>query len=408
MTVVPTSDSAAAIPMVGRRPAYLDCNATAPVDPRVAEEVMRFMTLEFGNAGSRTHTYGQVAKERVNRARQEIAALLGVGPDEVIFTSGATESDNLAILGLARYGESIGKRHIVSTQIEHKAVLEPLEVLADRGFDVTLLPPTRGGWVSAESVAAAIRSDTLLVSVMAVNNETGVIQPIDEIGAVLAGHEAYFHVDGAQAYGKLIGLLREPRIDLLAFSGHKIGGPKGIGGLTTRRRGYKRPPLTPLMYGGGQERGLRPGTLPVPLIAGLGTASAIALSEADSRAANAAGVKQKLLTAFRRLGAELNGDGDRTIASTLNVSIPGVDSEAAIVALKDIVAFSNGSACTSQSYQASHVLLAAGLPMDRVEGALRLSWGAEIDDVPVAEIVARLAALSRSQHGNRMDENSAG
>ncbi|WP_222120654.1 aminotransferase class V-fold PLP-dependent enzyme [Paenarthrobacter nicotinovorans] len=189
--------------------------------------------------------------------------------------------------------------------------------------------------------------------------------------------------------------MRQPRIDLLSFSGHKIGAPKGIGGLITRRRGYKRPPLTPLMYGGGQERGLRPGTLPVALIAGLGTASAIALKEAEAHTLAAAAIKEQLLKALEPLGAELNGDAGRTVASTLNVSIPGVDSEAAIVALKDIVALSNGSACTSQSYEPSHVLLAAGLPKERVEGALRLSWGPSTKEVPINAIAERLASLMR-------------
>ncbi|MEP9382930.1 cysteine desulfurase DndA [Nocardioides sp. KR10-350] len=394
MTVASTSDTFASS-STGGRPTYLDFNATSPVDPRVADEVMRFMVQEFGNAGSRTHGYGQVAKERVNRARQEVAALVAAKPDEVVFTSGATESDNLAILGLAAHGEATGRRHIVSTQIEHKAVLEPLEVLAKQGFEITLLSPDQGGRISAEAVAAALRSDTLLVSVMAVNNETGVIQPIEEIADALVGHETFFHVDAAQAYGKLIQPLQHPRIDLLAVSGHKIGAPKGIGALIVRRRGYKRPPLTPLMYGGGQERGLRPGTLPVPLIAGLGTASALALDEADQRTASAAAIKEQLIEALRPLGAVLNGDPDRTVATTLNVSIPGVDSEAAIVALKDVVAVSNGSACTSQSYEPSHVLTAAGLPRELVEGALRFSWGPDTTDVPTELIAERLLRLLR-------------
>jgi cysteine desulfurase len=371
----------------------LDFNATSPVDPRVADEVLTFMSYEFGNAGSRTHNYGQVAKERVKQAREEIAAMVAAKPEEVIFTSGATESDNLAILGLAAHGEATGKKHLISTQIEHKAVLEPLDVLRERGFEVTLLPPTVGGWVTREAVAAALRPDTLLVSVMAINNETGVIQPIEEIAEVLAGHDAFFHVDGAQAYGKLIEPLRSSRIDLLSVSGHKIGAPKGIGALITRRRGYKRPPLEPLMYGGGQERGLRPGTLPVALIAGLGTASALALTEHGQRQKAAAAIKEQLVDALVPLGAEFNGDPERTVASTLNVSIPGIDSEAAIVALKDVVALSNGSACTSQSYEPSHVLLAAGLPKERVEGALRLSWGGDTSEVPATEIAERLRAL---------------
>lgn len=374
-------------------PAYLDFNATAPVDPRVAAEVMRYMTDEFGNAGSRTHGYGQAARERVNRAREEIAAVVGAGADEVIFTSGATESDNLAILGLADHGLTTGKRHIVSTLVEHKAVLEPLEALRLRGFEVELLRPTPGGWVSPDAVAAAIRDDTLLVSVMAVNNETGVTQPIDEMATVLDGRAPYFHVDGAQAFGKLIEQLRNPRIDLLAVTGHKIGAPKGIGALITRRRGFRRPPLKPLMFGGGQERGLRPGTLPVPLIAGLGLAAALALKEAESRRVTETRIKDSLLDALLPLGAIINGDVERTIPTTLNFSIPGIDSEAAIVALKDVAAISNGSACTSQSYEPSHVLRAAGYSEDRVAGAIRLSWGYADMSVPAAELAERLDRL---------------
>lgn len=395
MTVASPSDKTAPSSTGSRRPAYLDFNATTPVHPVVADEVMRFMIEEYGNAGSRTHSFGQVAKERVKRARQEVAALVGAKPEEVTFTSGATESDNLAILGLAPHGLSTGKKHIISTQIEHKAVLEPLEVLAERGFEITLVPPDEGGHVSAESVMAALRPDTLLVSVMAVNNETGVIQPIEEIAAALADRETFFHVDAAQAYGKLITPLQHPRIDLLALSGHKIGAPKGIGALVARRRGYKRPPLTPLMYGGGQERGLRPGTLPVALIAGLGTASTLALGEANQRAASALAIKQRLIEALLPLGATINGDPERTVATTLNVSIPGIDSEAAIVALKDVVAVSNGSACTSQSYEPSHVLQAAGLPPDRIEGALRFSWGPGTTEIPVELIAERLEGLLR-------------
>lgn len=394
MTVAPASDNGvtrASSP----RPTYLDYAATAPVDPRVADEVLTYMSYEFGNAGSRTHTYGQAAKERVRRAREEIGSVVGAQPDEIIFTSGATESDNLAILGLAAHGERVGKRHIISTQIEHKAVLEPLEALQARGFDVELLSPGQGGRVSPADVEASLRPDTLLVSVMAVNNETGVIQPLEEIGALLAGHDAFFHVDAAQAFGKLVELLHQPRIDLLAISGHKIGGPKGVGALVTRRRGYKRPPLEPLMFGGGQERGLRPGTLPVALIAGLGLASAIALEESGQNAERAYAIKEQMLAALLPLGAELNGDPEHTVATTLNVSIPGVDSEAAIVALKDVVALSNGSACTSQSYEPSHVLVAAGLSRDRIEGALRLSWGPASGAIPLDILVERLTRLVR-------------
>lgn len=391
MTIAsPTDKTNAGTPV---RPTYLDFNATAPVDPRVAQEVLTYMSYEWGNAGSRTHSYGQLAKERVNRAREEVASITAARPDEVIFTSGATESDNLAIFGLAAHGDTMDRRHIISTQIEHKAVLEPLQVLRGSGFEVELLPPSAGGWVAPDAVAAALRPDTLLVSVMAVNNETGVIQPIQEIAALLAEHDVFLHVDAAQAFGKLIEPLREPRIDLLSVSGHKISGPKGIGALITRRRGFSRPPLSPLMYGGGQERGLRPGTLPVALIAGLGLASALALEEHTARRQAALDIKEKLMKAFEPLGIQLNGDPERTVPNAINFSVPGVDSEAAIVALKDVAAISNGSACTSQKYEPSHVLTAAQLPPDRVAGALRLSWGPSTTVVPAEEIARRLASL---------------
>jgi cysteine desulfurase len=374
-------------------PCYLDYNATTPVDGRVAQEVLLYMAQEFGNAGSRTHTFGQIAKQRVNRAREEVAAIVAGRPDEIIFTSGATESDNLAILGLADYGESTGRKHIISTQIEHKAVLEPLHVLQTRGFDVDLLAPTEGGWVRAEDVHAALRPDTLLVSVMAVNNETGVIQPLQEIAETLAGHQAFFHVDAAQAVGKLGEPLRDQRIDLMSISGHKICAPKGIGALLTRRRHYNRPPLKPLMYGGGQERGLRPGTLPVSLIAGLGLASRLAVEEQEDHVAACQAIRGQLLAALSPLGLVFNADPDRTVASTLNFSIPGVDAEAAIVALKDVAAVSNGSACTSETREPSHVLTAAGLSTERIDGALRLSWGPGSREVPAELIAERLASL---------------
>jgi cysteine desulfurase len=376
------------------RPVYLDCNATTPIDPRVQAEVMTYMAQEFGNAGSRTHGYGQTAKERVNRARREVADVVSCSPEEVLFTSGATESNNLAILGLAGYGEQTGRRHIISTQIEHKAVLEPLEALAKRGFEVTLLAPTPGGWIDPESVRRAVRPETLLVSVMAANNETGVIQPLDEIASVLTGHEAYFHVDGAQLFGKMIQPLRNPRIDFLSVSGHKIYAPKGIGALIARRRGYKRPPLQPLMYGGGQERGLRPGTLPVALIAGLGMAASISLKESDQWMTHCQKIKAEAMVALAHLEMTMNGDPARTQVHTLNFSVPGVDSEAAIVALKDVVAISNGSACTSHSYERSHVLMAGGMSDERVAGALRFSWSHMTPSVPWTEVAERLALLT--------------
>jgi cysteine desulfurase len=375
------------------RPVYLDCNATTPVDPRVQDEVLTYLAEEFGNAGSRTHTYGQAAKDRVNRARQQIAMVVDARPEEVLFTSGATESNNLAILGLAEHGIQTGRRHIISTQIEHKAVLEPLEEMARRGFTITLLPPTAGGWIDPDAVHKALRPDTLLVSVMAANNETGVIQPIPEIADTLAESEAYLQVDAAQAFGKQIEPLRHRRIDLLSISGHKIYAPKGIGALMTRRRGYRRIPLRPLLFGGGQERGLRPGTLPVALAAGLGLAAELALREHSERIRRCAAVRSAALAALEPLGIVFNGDLNLTAVHTLNFSVPGLDSEAAIVALKELAAISNGSACTSQSYELSHVLVAAGLPSQQVAGALRLSWSHLTPAVDWEQITDRLRRL---------------
>jgi cysteine desulfurase len=377
------------------RPVYLDCNATTPVDPRIQSEVMAYLADEFGNAGSRTHTYGQAAKERVNRARRQVAEVVDAQHGEVTFTSGATESNNQAILGLADYGAQSGRRHIVSTQIEHKAILEPLEEMARRGFEITLLPPTAGGWVDPDSVRRALRPDTLLVSVMATNNETGVIQAIPEITSALSESEAFFHVDAAQAFGKQIEAMRHRRIDLLSISGHKIYAPKGVGALVARRRRYQRLPLRPLVFGGGQERGLRPGTLPVPLIAGLGLAAELAACENAKRAQRCAVIQAAALEALKPLGIALNGDPERLATNTLNFSVPGVDSEAAIVALKDIAAISNGSACTSQSYEPSHVLMAAGLPSEQVAGALRLSWCHMTPPVKWEQIANRLLRLKQ-------------
>ena len=372
---------------------YLDCNATAPMEPAVNEEVMKYLTIEFGNAGSRTHEYGTRAKQAVQKARDHIADVVQAQRDEVIFTSGATESNNLAILGLADHGEATGKKHIISTLIEHKAILEPLEVLGKRGFDLTLLPPTQGGWVNPEEVEMALREDTLLVSCMHANNETGVVQPLREIAQRLGDHPAYFHTDAAQGFGKDIDTLRDPRIDFISISGHKIYGPKGIGALIARRRGFKRPPLNPLMFGGGQEKGLRPGTLPVALITGLGKAAELALKNANQRAARCKSFRQQALNAIDPLEPVFNGDQNRTLPHVFNISFPGLDSEAVIVALKNHIAVSNGSACTSQSYDPSHVLESMELEKEIIQSAIRISWCHMTDEVDWGTVVDIMGKL---------------
>lgn len=374
-------------------PVYLDCNATAPLEPAVREAMVHWLTDEPGNAGSRTHEYGLRAKRAVQAAREQVAAVIGAKADEILFTSGATESNNLAILGLVPHGESANRRHIVSTAIEHKAVLEPLEALEARGFTVTLVKPDITGVVSAEDVRKALRPNTLLVSVMHVNNETGASQPIAEIAAALEAHDAYFHVDAAQGFGKDLEALRRSRIDLISISSHKAYGPVGIGVLAARRRGFIKPPLTPLAYGGGQERGLRPGTLPVALIVGFGLAAELAGRHAAERRARCMAIRREALAALQPLGIRIHADPERTLPHVLNFSVGGIDSEALMLALKDLVAVSNGSACTSQSYEPSHVLAAMGLPEEAIAGAVRLSWCHMTPDVDWQAVAGRIRAL---------------
>lgn len=314
------------------------------------------------------------AQRAVEKARDQVAAVVGALRGEVIFTSGATESDNLAILGLAEHGVAAGKKHIASTVIEHNAVLEPVGALSRDGFDLTLIPPTAGGWVDPQIVRAALRPDTLLVSVMHVNNETGIIQPIREIANVLAGHEAYFHVDAAQGFGKELESLREPRIDLISISGHKINAPKGVGALITRKRNGQRPPLKPLMHGGGQELGLRPGTLPVHLIVGLGLAAELAMLEHRRRQDKCRLFRHRLLEAIAPLSPLFIGEQDRGIPNIINVSFPGIDAETAMDALRGIVAISHGAACALATMVCSRVVCAMGLSEERATEALRLSW----------------------------------
>lgn len=374
--------------------AYFDFAATTPVDERVAEVVLHFMREEFGNSGSRTHAYGVIARNAVEAARRAVADVVGATDDEVIFTSGATEADNLATLGLAAHLESVGRRHIITSAVEHKAVLEPLEHLESRGFDVTYLGVDEHGVVSPAELVAALRDDTGLISIMHVNNETGVIQPLAELAAGLAGHSAFFHVDAAQGFGKELELLRIPRIDLMSISGHKIYAPKGVGALVTRKRnGRERPPIQPLMYGGGQERGIRPGTVPVALVAGLGEAARIAIQDHRQRLEAARRVEQHMLQFIEAAGGTINGDRSRSIPHIVNASFRGLDSEAFIVATKTLVAISNGAACSSHAYERSHVLEAMNLEPWRVGGAVRFSFSHESQVPDSTELIRTIESV---------------
>lgn len=372
--------------------AYLDCNATTPLDPAVRDVMLHYFDVEYGNAGSRTHEFGARAKRAVQEAREQVACVVEASPDEVIFTSGATESNNIALLGLAPFGEANGKKHIVTTAIEHKAVLEPCQELERRGFEVTYVEPSSDGRVSAKAVAGAVRADTLLVSVMHVNNETGIIQPVKEIADELAATETFFHVDAAQGFGKELSDLRTRGIQLLSVSGHKIYGPKGVGALVLRR--HKRlVPLRPISFGGGQERGLRPGTQPVALIAALGAAAEQALLKNEERREACIAIRERLWTALEPLGARLNGSFEHLAANTINLSFPAVDSEAVMLCVKDLAAFSNGSACTSSSYEASHVLKAMHLSQDTIDGACRFSWCHSSTEPDWLQVAARIKQL---------------
>lgn len=370
---------------------YLDYSATTPVLPEVADLVYKLMTEEYGNAGSRTHEYGVSAKRAVEIARAQVAALVNADKNEIIFTSGATESNNIAILGLREFAEKNGKKHIITSKIEHKAVLEPIAYLERLGFSVTYLNVTPEGKVDTEHLKASLRDDTILVSIMHVNNETGTIQPLNKVCQLLAGHEAYLHVDAAQSYGKFPFGLEDPRIDFISVSGHKLYAPKGIGALITRRRGFIKPPLSPIYFGGGQEKGLRPGTLATPLIAGLGLACELASENKDKWIEHVSALKDNFIIAINEIGAQINGSD--TSPYILNFSIPGVNSEAAIVKLKGVIAISNGSACTSSSYTPSHVLVSMGYDTARIQSAIRVSFGGYTQDIPYDDIINKLRSL---------------
>ena len=377
-------------------PIYLDCAATAPIEPKVLAEMNRIWMEEPGNAGSRTHEYGLRAKKLVQNAREQVAALASVQPEELVFTSGATESNNIAILGLAHHGKRTGRCHVVSTAIEHKAVLDPLQSLRRNGFEVTLVPPGASGAVVAEDVAAVVRKDTFLISVMQVNNETGIRQPIESIAELLRNHEAWFHVDAAQGFGKDLEPLRNTRIDLMSVSSHKMSGPVGVGALITRRRQFVKPPLQPIMFGGGQERGLRHGTLPTALIAGMGLAAELAERQHLARRDRCLELRKQLLDALSaqsRIEVTQIGDQSLAMPNILNLAVTDIDAEALILALKDLIAVSNGSACTSHSYEPSHVLKAMGLPESVISSSVRFSWCHLTPSIDWSKVVGRIATL---------------
>ena len=355
---------------------YLDFNASAPIDPRVLDRMIDVYKNHPGNADSRTHIYGADAKEIVLSSRKTIAEILSIDNTDLIFTSGSTESNNMAILGLIDYAKETGKNHFITSAIEHKSVLEAMKRLKKLGFEVDFVSPDSSGRVKPEQILSLLTDKTLLVSIMHVNSETGIIQPIQEIGEALSNTSTYFHVDATQGFGKLNDDLRRTKYDMLSITAHKLGGPQGVGGLVLKRdRSYKRPPITPLMCGGQQERGFRPGTTPVALVAGFALAAELCEKEAAVHREACSQIKAKLINAVSGLDYTFNGDQNFCIPSTANISFQGVDAEALFLTVKSDYAFSNGSACNSGSHEPSYVLMAMGLSKERINEAVRFSWG---------------------------------
>ncbi|MAF95324.1 MAG: IscS subfamily cysteine desulfurase [Rhodospirillaceae bacterium] len=392
------------------RPVYLDYQATTPTDPRVVEAMAPFFGDKFGNPHSRNHFYGWEAADAVEKARRQIAALIGAEEREIIFTSGATESNNLAIKGVARFhgkrrgraqpgqGNQKDKNHIVTVATEHKCVLEACAAMEREGFGVTVLPVAADGLIDLDQLRNAVTGDTVLVSVMAVNNEIGVIQPVAEIGAICREEGAFFHTDAAQAAGRIPLDVEAMTIDLMSISGHKAYGPMGIGVLYVRRRPRVR--LEAMISGGGQERGMRSGTLPAPLCVGLGEAAAIAAREMEDEALRLLALRGRFLAAVMAAipDTAVNGSMDSRIPGNLNLSFSGVQAEDLMAALKDL-AISTGSACTSASVEPSYVLKALGLGDEMAHASVRISFGrfttGEEVDFAAAILAAEVERLRR-------------
>ena len=376
-------------------PIYLDYQATTPLDPRVLEAMMPYFTSKFGNPHSRSHAYGWESEEGVETARAQVGSIIGADEKEIIFTSGATESNNLAIKGVAEFYKD-KRDHIVTAVTEHKCVLDTCRHLEQKGFKVTYLPVQQNGLIDLEQLRAAVTDKTSIVSIMAVNNEIGVVQPLKEIGEICHAKGAFFHTDAAQAVGKITIDVNAMNIDLLSISGHKIYGPKGIGALYVRRRPRVR--LVAQINGGGQERGMRSGTLAPALCVGLGEACAIAQKEMPEEAVRLRKLRDRFLAAIKARLPEvfLNGDLDSRIPGNLNISFAYVEGESLMMGIKRL-AVSSGSACTSASLEPSYVLRALGVEEEMAHTSLRIGFGRftteEEVDIAVEEIVRNVTKL---------------
>jgi len=381
---------------LSRRPVYMDHHATTPMDPRVLEAMLPYFSQIFGNAASIDHEYGAEAARAVETARQQIARLINARPDEIIFTSGATEADNLAILGVAEQYADRGN-HIITCVTEHKAVLDPCRYLERRGWQVTYLPVDQQGLVDPDDVRRAITPQTVLISIMTANNEIGTLAPIADIGQIAREHEVLFHTDATQAVGHVPVDVEAMNIDLLSISAHKIYGPKGIGALYVRKR-YPRVRLAPQMHGGGHERGMRSGTLNVPGIVGLGKALEIAWQEMAAEGQRLRRLRDRLWAGLQaRLdNVQLNGHPTQRLPHNLSIAIPGVESRSLLVQLKHDVALSTGSACTTAKVEPSHVILALGYGEERAHCSVRFGLGRENTEADVDFVMQQLeAAVSR-------------
>ena len=383
------------------KPIYLDCHATTPVDSRVLEEMLPYFSENFGNPSSITHAYGWEAEAAVKKARETIAEGINCTPTEIIFTSGATEANNLAIKGVAEAYFGKGK-HIITLKTEHRAVLEPCEYLQTLGFEVTFLDVQPDGLIDLETLEKNLRPDTILVSVMAANNEIGVLQPIEAIGKICHQHQVLFHTDAAQALGKIPIDVEAMNIDLLSMTAHKLYGPKGIGALYIRRRN-PRVKLAPQIQGGGQERGIRSGTLYTPQIVGFGKAVELALAEQESESQRQQKLREKLWKKLSQLGGiHLNGNSYQRLPGNLNISVEEVDGSALLLGLQSLVAVSSGSACSSTESTPSHVLTALGHSQSLAYASIRFGIGrfnteAEIDKV-AEHTIATIISLRQASY----------
>jgi cysteine desulfurase len=385
-----------------QRPIYLDCHATTPVDQRVVEAMLPFFTEHFGNPSSTSHAYGWEAEAGVKQAREIIAEAINASPEEIVFTSGATEANNLAIKGVAEAYFSQGQ-HIITVATEHRAVIDPCQYLESLGFEITFLPVNEDGFIDLEVLEKTIRPDTILVSVMAANNEIGVLQPISEIGRICREKDVLFHTDAAQAIGKIPLDVEAMNIDLMSLTAHKVYGPKGIGALYVRRRKPKVR-LASQIQGGGQEREIRSGTLYPPQIVGFGKAVALGLAEMETEGERQQKLRDRAWEEFSQLeGVYFNGHPHQRLPGNLNISVAGVDGTALILGLQPVIAVSSGSACSSQSTAPSHVITALGRPKSLAHASIRFGIGrfttSEEMDQAIAHTISTIESLRKAKQG---------